>query len=72
MEKLYQNRFTKSEPNRQFVDDFVVLNGKCQNTKGPYLMKYRKSIAPSSFAGIELATKSFKISWGLSGGQLLL
>jgi hypothetical protein len=38
--ELYQNRFTKSEPNQQFVDDnFVVLNGKCQNTKRPYLMK---------------------------------
>ncbi|MDG2432433.1 TerY-C metal binding domain-containing protein [Flavobacterium sp.] len=53
---------TKSEPNRQFIDDnFVVLNGKCQNTKRPYLMKYRKTIAPSSFAGIELSTKSYKL-----------
>jgi uncharacterized protein YegL len=54
---------TKSEPNRQFVDDnFVVLNGKCQNTKRPYLMKYRKSITPSSFAGIELGTKRYRLS----------
>lgn len=53
---------TKSETNRQFVDDnFVVLNGKCQNTKRPYLMKYRKIIAPSRFAGIELATKSYRL-----------
>jgi uncharacterized protein YegL len=52
----------KSEPNRQFVDDnFVVLNGKCQNTKRPYLMKFRKTIAPSSFAGIELGTKSYQL-----------
>jgi uncharacterized protein YegL len=44
---------TKTEPNRQFVDDnFVVLNGKCQNTK---------RIAPSSFAGIELGTKSYRL-----------
>lgn len=56
---------TKSEPNRQFVDDnFVVLNGKCQNTKRPYLLKYRKTIAPSSFAGIELATKSYRLVGG--------
>ena len=53
---------TKSAPNRQFVDDnFVVLNGKCQNTKRPYLMKYRKAIAQSSFAGIELGTKSYRL-----------
>ena len=53
---------TKSEPNRQFVDDnFVVLSGKCQNTKRPYLMKYRKTIAPSSIPGIELGIKSYRL-----------
>ena len=53
---------TKTEQNKQFVDDnFVVLNGKCQNTKRPYLMKYRKTITPSSFAGVELGTKSYRL-----------
>ncbi len=53
---------TKSEPNSQFVDDnFVVLNGKCQNTNRPYLMKYRRTITPSNFAGIELGTKSYRL-----------
>lgn len=53
---------TKTEPNRHYVDDnFVVLNGKCQNTKRPYLMKYRKIITPSNFAGVELSTKSYRL-----------
>jgi uncharacterized protein YegL len=61
-ETLSRIDLTKSEPNRQFIDDnFVVLNGKCQNTKRPYLMKYRKTIAPSSFADIELRTKSYRL-----------
>jgi uncharacterized protein YegL len=53
---------TKTENNRQFVDDnFVVLNGMCQNTKRLYLMKYRKSIAPSIYAGVELTSKSYRL-----------
>lgn len=53
---------TKEEPNKQYVDDnYVVLSGKCQNTKRPYLMKYRKNIAPSIYAGIELASKNYKL-----------
>ncbi len=61
-ETLSKIDLTKATPNRQFVDDnFVVLNGKCQNTKRPYLMKYRKIIAPSIYAGIELGTKSYRL-----------
>ena len=53
---------TKQTNNGNYVDDnFVVLNGKCQNTKRPYLMKYRKVLVPSSFAGIQLATKSYRL-----------
>jgi uncharacterized protein YegL len=44
---------TKHEPNKSYVDtNFVVLSGKCQNTKRPYLMKYRKTITPG-FAGLQ-------------------
>lgn len=61
-ETLSKIDLTKEVPNRQYVDDnFVVLNGKCQNTKRPYLMKYRKSIAESIYAGIELSSKSYKL-----------
>lgn len=53
---------TKTEPIKQYVDDnYVVLNGKCQNTKRPYLMKYRKTLAPSIYAGVELASKNYKL-----------
>ena len=61
-ETLSKIDLTKEVPNRQYVDDnFVVLNGKCQNTKRTYLMKYRKTIAESIYAGIELSSKSYKL-----------
>lgn len=42
-----------------YVDtNFVVLNGKCQNTKRPYLMKYRKTVT-EGFAG--LPTMSYRL-----------
>ncbi|MCD8422883.1 TerY-C metal binding domain-containing protein [Tenacibaculum finnmarkense] len=49
--------------NAQHVDDnFVVLSAMCQNTKKTYLMKYKKLIKQSSFAGIELGTKSYRLN----------
>jgi uncharacterized protein YegL len=61
-ETLSKIDLTKTEPNRQFVDDnFVVLHGKCQNTKRPYLMKYRKTIVPTTYAGVELASKNYRL-----------
>lgn len=61
-ETLSKIDLTKEMPNRQYVDDnFVVLNGKCQNTKRSYLMKYRKTIAESIYAGIELSSKSYRL-----------
>lgn len=45
-----------------FVDNnFVVLAAKCQNTKKPYLIKYKKRIAGSNFGGIELDTLSYRL-----------
>ncbi len=53
---------TKPLPSKIYVDDnFVVLNGKCQNTKRPYLMKYRKSISQSIYAGVELGSKNYRL-----------
>jgi uncharacterized protein YegL len=45
-----------------FVDhNFVVLSAICQNSKRPYLMKYKKQITQNSFAGIELNTLSYRL-----------
>ena len=48
---------TKQLPSKEAVDDnFVVLSGKCQNTKRPYLIKYRKDISTNNFGGLEMDT----------------
>lgn len=53
---------TKSNLPKSFVDsNFVVLSAKCQNTKRPYLIKYKKRLLPSNFGGIELETLSYKL-----------
>ena len=52
----------KRKPLLQLVDNnFVVLSAKCQNTKRPYLMKYKKNIASNSIGGLELNTLSFRL-----------
>lgn len=43
-------------------DNFVVISAMCQNTKKTYLMKYKKVINQSNFAGIELGTKSYRLN----------
>lgn len=53
----------KQPPNNLYGDNnFVVLSAKCQNSKRPYLMKYKKSFQPSGFAGLE--TRSYKLVGG--------
>lgn len=52
----------KRKPILKLVDNnFVVLSAKCQNTKRPYLMKYKKNIASNSIGGLELNTLSFRL-----------
>ncbi len=52
----------KSQAAKQFVDsNFVVLAAKCQNTKRPYLMKYRKVLHPSAVDGLGLQTLSYRL-----------
>lgn len=46
-----------------FADDnYVVIPGKCQNTKKNYLMKYRKDIKAMNFGGMDLATKYYRLN----------
>lgn len=46
-----------------YVDsNYVVLSAKCQNTRRPYLMKYRKFIQSSGFADFE--TRSYRLVGG--------
>ncbi len=50
---------------KQFVDNnYVVLAAKCQNTKRPYLMKYRKVVNQSEVNGLDLQTLSYRLVGG--------
>nr|WP_322625427.1 TerY-C metal binding domain-containing protein [uncultured Flavobacterium sp.] len=54
---------TKPADKKPFVDDnFVVLAAKCQNTKRPYLMKYTRNLTQGNFGGMDLYTKSYRLS----------
>lgn len=54
---------TKNSAPRKYVDNnFVVLAAKCQNTKRPYLIKYRKTISPSGIEGFD--TMSYRLVGG--------
>ncbi len=51
---------TKPAPAVGRVDaNFVVLSAKCQNTKRPYLIKYRKSLQSSGFG--DLQTRLYRL-----------
>ncbi|WP_266202751.1 TerY-C metal binding domain-containing protein [Pontibacter kalidii] len=53
---------SKSPQPNQFVDsNYVVLSAKCQNTKRPYLMKYRKTVRPATVAGLGLDTLAYRL-----------
>jgi uncharacterized protein YegL len=62
-ETLSKMDLSKTPPPSLYVDpNYVVLAAKCQNTKRPYLMKYRKFIQPSGFAGLE--TRAYRLVGG--------
>ncbi len=47
---------------KQWTDpNFVVLAAKCQNTKRPYLMKYKRDIIPTTIADITCGTLSYRL-----------
>jgi uncharacterized protein YegL len=51
-------------PQKNVDSNYVVLSAKCQNTKRPYLMKYRKVVYPSSLGGLEFETLSYRLVGG--------
>ena len=56
---------TKHTAPKQFVDNnFVVLSAKCQNTKRPYLMKYKKVVNPTNVGGLEFDTVAYRLVGG--------
>jgi uncharacterized protein YegL len=56
---------TKTKSNTNFVDpNYVVLTAKCQNTKRPYLMKYRKVVMPSNVGGIDFQAMAYRLVGG--------
>jgi uncharacterized protein YegL len=55
----------KTEAPKQYTDkNFVVLAAKCQNSKRPYLMKYRKVLNASNFEGMDFQTLSYRLVGG--------
>lgn len=54
---------TKTADRKPYVDDnFVVLAAKCQNTQRPYLMKYTRNLTEDTFGGMNLYTKSYRLT----------
>lgn len=66
--KLDDNTLTKIDlskvktvPSQCIDNNFVVLAGKCQNTKRPYLIKYKKALSNSSTFGFNYQTLSYHL-----------
>lgn len=61
---------SKAPATKQYIDNnYVVLSAKCQNTKRPYLMKYRKVINESGFDGLNLQTQAYRLVGGFQVDQ---
>ena len=53
---------SKSKNTISYVDNnFVVLSAKCQNSKRPYLIKYKKRLSSNNFGGLEIDTLSYRL-----------
>jgi uncharacterized protein YegL len=53
---------SKSKSPIQLVDNnFVVLSAKCQNSKRPYLIKYKKKVTNTEFGGIDFDTLTYRL-----------
>ncbi|MDR6561296.1 MULTISPECIES: TerY-C metal binding domain-containing protein [unclassified Arcicella] len=52
----------KAKPVEQYIDNnFVVLAGKCQNTKKPYLIKYKKFLSNANTMGFNYQSLSYRL-----------
>lgn len=61
-ENISKIDLTKTKTTNLFVDkNYVVLAAKCQNTKRPYLIKYKKQIALNNIGGLNLDTLSYRL-----------
>ena len=61
-ETLSKIDLTKNITPKYYTDNnFVVLAAKCQNTKRPYLMKYKKTVGMAAFEGLELPTRHYRL-----------
>lgn len=59
---LSQIDLTKIKNTTPLIDsNFVILSAKCQNTKRPYLIKYKRKIASDNFGELALDTLSYKL-----------
>lgn len=52
---------SKEQPKQWVDNNFVVLSAKCQNTKRPYLMKYKKNLRTEDFGGLPLDTMHYRL-----------
>lgn len=52
---------SKEKPKQWVDNNFVVLSAKCQNTKRPYLMKYKKNLQTEDFGGLALDTLYYRL-----------
>ncbi|SHE70631.1 TerY-C metal binding domain-containing protein [Pedobacter caeni] len=66
--KLDDKVVTKIDLNKksdlqEYIDpNYVVLAAKCQNTKRPYLMKYKKVLNDSPFSDLGLQTVAYRLN----------
>jgi uncharacterized protein YegL len=52
----------KPVPNKGYVDsNFAVFAAKCQNTKKPYLIKYRRDSQQSDLRDLDISTLSYRL-----------
>lgn len=52
---------SKKAPQQKVDSNYVVLSGKCQNSKRPYLIKYRKDLKPANIPGFEFSTRKYRL-----------
>ena len=52
---------TKEKKERWVDNNYVVIAAKCQNIKRPYLIKFKKTIAPSGLPALGLNTRQYRL-----------